>query len=282
MAGADGGRAIPDLPSHAAWHHRAQTLGDRAGPGILVEAGQEKFLVDCGRGITQRIAELDVPFEGISALFLTHLHSDHIVGIPDLWLSGWFFGRTAPFRVWGPEGTREMMSSLEKAYAFDIRVRKGEPDNRPAQGVAVIAHDIDQGVVYETTGIKVTAFRVDHGPIRPAFGYRIDYAGHSVVVPGDTRVSDNLIRFSQGVGVLVWDVGGNAPELFSSLEEAGKFLTLVKPKLAVYTHYGNAQTVRSRQTYSGTMVVGQDLMSFDVGDQVTVHQLEPRPPERAR
>src|ERR1051325_4551150 len=89
---------------------------DRFGPSILVEAGGKKLLFDCGRGATQRIEQVRIPFTEIDALFLTHLHSDHVVGIPDLWLTGWARGRKVPFQVWGPVGTKEMMSHLKEAF----------------------------------------------------------------------------------------------------------------------------------------------------------------------
>jgi ribonuclease Z len=89
---------------------------ERFGPSIMVEAGKEKLLFDCGRGVTQRLYQLKVPFGDVTALFLTHLHSDHIVGIPDVYLTGWLLGRTAPLRVWGPAGTADMMAHLEQAY----------------------------------------------------------------------------------------------------------------------------------------------------------------------
>jgi ribonuclease Z len=252
---------------------------DRAGPGILVEAGSEKFLFDCGRGTTQRIAELTVPYRDASALFLTHLHSDHIIGIPDLWLTGWFLGRDVPFRVWGPAGTREMMTNLEKAYEFDIRVRTPGANGLPRLGVTVVGRDIDEGVIYESGGIKITAFQVDHGRVRPALGYRLEYAGRSVVISGDTRVSDNLARYSENADLLLWDVGGNFPGLFSPPEEVGTFLTRVKPRLTVYTHYANADAMRSIQ-YTGPAVAGEDLMSFEVGDQVTARRFDRRPPQQ--
>src|ERR1700745_502102 len=88
-------------------------------PSTLVAAGKHELLFDCGRGATQRIYQLNIPFNQVNALFLTHLHSDHTVGIPDLWLTGWIRGRHVPMRVWGPPGTREMISNLERAYGFD-------------------------------------------------------------------------------------------------------------------------------------------------------------------
>jgi len=265
---------------------------DRFGPSILVEAGGKKLVFDCGRGAAQRIEQIKIPFTEIDALFLTHLHSDHVVGLPDLWLTGWARGRKVPFQVWGPAGTRDMMSHLEEAFQFDIRIRQ-EDDKLPPQGVAVIAKDIEQGVVYDTGGIKVTAFAVDHGLVKPALGYRIDFAGHSVVLSGDTRFSENLIHFSQGTDVLIHEVID--PEAFrarnpsvsaerygaivghhTTAEQAGTIFSRVKPKLAVYSHIvpGDAPdlVLHTRKTYSGPLEVGEDSMSLEIGESVVVHR----------
>jgi len=264
---------------------------DRFGPSILVEAGKEKLLFDCGRGATQRIEQHKVPFAEVDALFLTHLHSDHVVGIPDLWLTGWVRGRKVPLRVWGPEGTKEMMSYLEQAYQFDIHIRRDVDEKLPSQGVVVVVKDIEQGVVYEHGGTKVTAFAVDHGLVKPALGYRIDFAGHSVVVSGDTRYSENLVRFSEGADVLIHEVID--PDTFrlknpaasservqgivahhTTPEQAGKVFARVKPKLAVYSHIVPGDTTDliplTRKTYSGPLEVGEDLMSIEIAEKVLV------------
>jgi ribonuclease Z len=266
---------------------------DRFGPSILVEAGQEKLLFDCGRGALQRLYQLKI--EQVDGLFLTHLHSDHVVGIPDLWLTSWVMGRKVPLRVWGPVGTRRMMAHLRQAYAFDIHMRRDVDQRLPAQGVEVEAKDIHQGVVYQSGDLKVTAFEVDHGLVRPAFGYRIDYAGHSVVLSGDTRPSENLVRFAQGTDVLIHEVldpeayralvNSDTPEERARIvghhttpDEAGKIFTKVAPKLAVYSHIvppvAPDLIAHTRPTYSGPLEVGEDLMSIEIGERVVVHRFE--------
>ena len=270
---------------------------DRFGPSTLVEAGKEKLLIDCGRGVPIRLWQLRIPLSDVTAVFLTHLHSDHTSGIPDLWLTGWLptpWGhRTSPFRIWGPAGTTEMMTNLERAYAWDTRVRAPD-ENIPAQGVAVVAKDIVEGVVYEKNGVKVTAFEVDHGALlKPAFGYRIDYGGRSVVISGDTRPTENLIRFAKGTDVLIHEVAMAAPELMKSSdsvrriighhtipEDVGKIFSRIKPKLAVYSHIvlftrDGLPTVdelvaATRTTYDGPLQVGADLMAFEIGSTITV------------
>lgn len=264
----------------------------RFGPSILVEAGKEKLIFDCGRGATQRLFQLDIPFNDITGLFLTHLHSDHIVGIPDLWLTGWAMDRTTPLPVWGPKGTKAMMKHLAEAYAFDIHIRRDVDTKLPGAGVEVVAKDISEGVVYERGGVKVTAFLVDHAEIKPAFGYRIDYAGHSVTLSGDTRPSENLIKYAQGTDVLVHEVldvsaFGSLRKSDSSVQEkkiidhhttaqqAGVVFSRVKPKMAVYSHIvpPNAPNLlaATRETYSGPLVIGEDLMSIEIADRITIH-----------
>ena len=196
----------------------------------------------------------------------------------------------------GPPGTKDMMAYLEKAYAWDIRIRNQE-QNKADSGILVEATDISQGVVFDNGGVKITAFLVDHADfIDSALGYRIDYAGHSVVISGDTRYCDNLIKFAKGADVIIHEVSAASKEAMqssalirqilgfhSSPEDAGRVFAQVKPKLAVYTHIvllTNSPSVpppsvkdlsqRTGTTYAGALQIGEDLMSIEIGDQVKV------------
>mgnify|MGYP003433896514 FL=1 len=188
-----------------------------------------------------------------------------------------------------------MMSHLEQAYEYDIRIRIAN-DGASPDGVLLRAQDIGEGVVYDRRGAKVTAFEVDHAPVKPALGYRIDYAGRSIVLSGDTRLSENLIRHAQGVDVLVHEVfvpetlqrAGVPPERAKKIidyhvtpEQAGEVFTRAKPKLAVYSHVCMPTALEqdlvppTRRTYSGPLEVGEDLMVIEVGDQIKVRRPAP-------
>jgi ribonuclease Z len=266
----------------------------RFGPSVLVQAGKETLLIDCGRGCSQRLWQGNVKLSSLDGLFITHLHSDHIVGIPDLWLTGWLVGpygqRRMPFRVWGPVGTKTLMEHLEKAYLWDIDTRVAD-QKLPREGVAVVVAEFVEGVVYERNGVRVTAFEVDHGDlVKPAFGYRVDYDGRSVVISGDTKFNENLIRHATGADLLIHQVAMARTELIEKSEaarlvlshhtkpeEAGLVFTRAAPKLAVYYHVSLLGSPdfppltekdvidRTRTTYSGPLEMGRDMMVFVVG-----------------
>ena len=276
-----------------------QPVIDRFGPGVLAQAGGETLLFDCGRGVTQRLFQLGVKLEDANKLFLTHLHSDHTVGIPDLWLTGWLeppWGqRKGAFQVFGPAGTRNMMENLERAYDWDIRTRIAD-QKLAKENVAVSVTEIKEGIVYDHDGVKVTAFEVDHGDlVKPAFGFRVDYGGRSAVISGDTRFNENLIKHATGTDLLIHQVAAVRPELLASPvfqvilahhtkpEEAGVVFARTKPKLAVFYHFSllgtpqvkpmTAQEVveLAQKSYTGPLLAGEDLMVFHIGREgVTV------------
>ena len=272
---------------------------DRFGPCTLVEAGDQKFLIDAGRGATIRLSQLGIPIGRIDVQFLTHYHSDHTSGVPDVWLTGWlesYFGtRKTPYRVIGPTGARELIENLERAYADDIKIRVAD-EKLPLAGIATDVTEYDRdGLVYEKSGVKVIAFEVDHGDvIKPCYGYRFEYGGRVAVFSSDTRYNANVIKYGSGADLLVHEVASARPGLMKEAyvqriighhttpRDAGQVFALTKPKLAAFTHIVQLGSDRvppptvddmlaeTRQTYSGPLVAGEDLMAFEIGETVTV------------
>ena len=172
---------------------------DRFGPSTLVEAGDQKFLIDAGRGATIRLFQLDIPIGQIDVQLLTHYHSDHTACLPDVWLTGWLeshFGRRkTPYKVIGPTGAKRLIENLERAYADDIKIRAAD-EKLPLSGIATEVSEYDcDGPVYEKNGVKVIAFEVDHGGvIKPCYGYRIEYGGRVAVFSSDTPTRESFYR----------------------------------------------------------------------------------------
>jgi ribonuclease Z len=262
-----------------------------AGISTLVEAGGERLLFDAGRGFMQRLVQAGFPMNAVTKLFLTHLHSDHVVDVPDLMLTPWAAApeRKVPLEVWGPDGTRDMMRHLEQAFAFDIHLRRDVDEKLSPDGITMVAHDIREGKVYESHGVTVTAFLVDHGPVKPSYGYRVDYAGRSVALSGDTRPNDNLVAVCKGVDVLIHEAIDldllrrlvASPRLVETIvsrhttpDQAAGIFSRVSPRLAVFSHTpGTAAIVeQTRRSYSGRVEMGQDLMVIDIGDEVRVRR----------
>ena len=271
---------------------------DRFGPSTLIEAAGHKILFDCGRGTMQRAYQVHKQTQDYDKLFLTHLHSDHTTGIPDLWITGTIMGRhDNPLRIWGPRGTKSMISNLEKAFAVDLKLRR-EGEQRfnlnHRKGIKIKAANIDEGFVYEEGDLSVEPFRVnhvDHFSDEPSLGYRVRYGDRCVALSGDTCFCENLIRYSSGVDLLIHEVAA-APlgadlsndtryvlSLHTQPEECGRIFSRVNPRLAVFYHVIQLLGVsleemmdRMRKEYSGRVVFGEDLMRIEVDKLVKIPQ----------
>src|SRR5499433_3907344 len=183
---------------------------DRSGPATAIVVDDSVYLVDFGPGVVRR-AKAAVLDRNIAALepanlkvaFVTHLHSDHTAGYPDLILTGWTAGRRAPLEVYGPTGLQSMTEHLLQAYRIDIETRtNAEGDQRAnPEGWKVNAHEIKSGVIYKDANVTVTAFPTKHA--MESYGYRFDTPDRSVVISGDTGPTEETIRACHGCDVLV-------------------------------------------------------------------------------
>jgi len=276
---------------------------DHLGPSTLVEAGGKKLVFDVGRGTTIRLEQAGIQLGDVTAVFITHFHSDHTNGIPDLWLTGWLPGlagaRRTPFRIWGPLGIKKLMDGLESAYEGDIAIRTVDQALR-REGIAVAAIEFaGESVVFDEGGVAVTAFLVDHGDhIKPAYGYKVEYGKRSVVISGDTRYSENLIKYAKGADLVLHEVATapagrrEQPEIqrvmahHTSAAEAGQVFARIGPRLAVFTHLAWSQypagekaaiddVLRdARRTYAGPLEMGEDLMRIVLGETIDVKRFD--------
>ena len=263
---------------------------DRQGPSLAIVANGKAYLVDAGTGVVRqansafqrgipalRPAELDIAF-------LTHLHSDHTLGLPDLIFTPWITQRTKPLRLYGPEGTKEMAAHILEAFKEDIQVRTTGLEGGNTTGYKVDAHDVQPGNVYQDGNVSVKAFLVKHGSWKEALGYRFDAGGKSIVVSGDTSPAESVVEACGGCDALVHEVyfgRGQNPnklsvpveqwmkyesEFHTSATELGEIAAKAKPKMLILTHWtllGNAKEddmVREiRQNYADPIVIARDL-----------------------
>jgi ribonuclease BN (tRNA processing enzyme) len=258
---------------------------DRSGPALAIVVGNDAYLVDAGPGVVRRAAQAAAS-DSIDALlpprltrvFLTHLHSDHTTGLPDLIFTPWVLGRTSPIEVYGPSGTKRMVDLLEQAYSedVDIRLHGGEPSNKT--GYAARAHEANSGQVYRDTNVTVTAFAVLHGQWPHAVGYIFQTRDRRIVVSGDTRPTDDIVRACNGCDLLVHEVysaekfKGRTPDwrayhsaYHTSTYQLGELATRARPKLLVLYHQlywgdDDAALVRQVKTkFAGVVVSARDL-----------------------
>ena len=246
--------------------------GARSGPATLIEAGNEVLLIDCGPGTVERLERASVALSELTAIFLTSLDATHIAGCRELWSVRQRAGKTLP-PVWGPEGTQALLREMDREY--------GSP--QPSE-----AFDVADNVTYQPEGVTVTAFVTDYPPTSQALGYRIDANRRSVTVSGDTRYSENLIRYARGAHVLVHEVAAASEhlladgdvrrivEMHTSPEDAAKVFRAARPYLAVYSHimlFDSSEEDllrRTRHAYRGAVEIGRDLMVIEVQNEVQV------------
>lgn len=198
---------------------------ERSGPALAVVRGERSYLVDAGPGIVRRAAAA-ASMHGLAALtppnlrvlFLTHLHSDHTIGLPDVILSGWTLERDVPLQVYGPPGTQAMVTHLLAAYEADIRNRIDGLEPANTVGWQVEVREITPGLIHDDGNVRVRAFAVPHGDWEVAFGYRFESSDRTIVISGDTRASDAVVQACNGCDVLAHEV--YSAERFAAREPA--------------------------------------------------------------
>lgn len=258
------------------------------GPAFAVTVGSRMFLFDAGAGVMRQMNAAGLPvLEGpITAVFLTHLHSDHTLGLPDVILTTWVMRRSRPLPIYGPVGTAAMTRSILEAWKEDIAIRTDGLEHETRHGERVDVHEIRAGVVYDSAGVRIRAIPVRHGTWPAAFGYRIDTPGKSIVISGDTAPSPELEAAAAGVDLLLHEVypathlkpeprpgGEDWPRYMQTFHtsdrELGAIVARAKPKRLVLVHIVRMGATDQELLagiraggFKGIVTVGHDLERY--------------------
>ena len=256
---------------------------DRSGPATAIVVDDEVYLVDFGPGVVRR-ASAALRTKGIAALeptklrvaFVTHLHSDHTVGYPDLIFTPWTMGRRFPLEVYGPKGIKAMTDHILEAYRVDVETRTNPDGNQRTfpEGHGVNAHEIGPGVVYKDAKVTVTAFPTKHA--MESYGYRFETPDRTIVISGDTNPAPATIDACKGCDVLIHEGQSPAwlagrPDTFqkfaakyhTTTPQLAELAQAAKPRLLIVYHYSSVAAEdmlgEMLRLYSGHVVVGRDL-----------------------
>jgi ribonuclease Z len=258
----------------------------RFGPASLVRTAAQSFLVDCGSGVTQRMAGAGVGGAEFDAVLLTHLHSDHVVDLYQLIISSWHQGRDRPQRIFGPAGTRAFAEATMEVGRSEREQRIAWECRPSTAALELDVVEFEEGVIWDEDGVRILAFEVDHRPVQPAFGFRFETGGCRVALSGDTTVCDNLIAWAKDVDLLVHecfihhemaarrgrrtDQGLENVAAYHPLSsEVGKVATRAGARMLVLNHLVPVEFDRDAllreitADFAGPVVIGEDLLTID-------------------
>jgi ribonuclease Z len=267
---------------------------DRYGPATLVEAKRARVLIDCGSGVTQRLLAAGCPGRELDLVLLTHLHSDHLVDLFQLIVSSWHQGRDRPQRVAGPPGTGRYVEGLLALWKPELDQRIAHEKRPSTAALQVEVEEIADGWTAAPADLRIEAFAVDHRPVRHAFGFAFAAGGRRAVLSGDTRPCAALEAAAAGCDLLVNEVfvhrempvvpGVRSAETVENVaayhtlsSEVGKLAARAGAKALALTHFvppaadRDALLAEVAADYPGPLVVGEDLMRFDLAAGTVAH-----------
>ena len=265
---------------------------ERAGAATLIEANGHYLLFDAGRGVLDGLYRSKILPQQVTKIFLTHLHSDHIEGLPGLWMTPWFLvGRKTSLEVWGPTGTKQMIEGMRMMFSHDLENRSNPTFKKEYLNITV--HEIVAGTFYNEDSIQILAIKVEHADGDPAFAYRIQTTHSNILLTGDCTYTDSLSAAAGELDLLISNVAAGTAALetmprlkpvFAKLmlpEQGAKLFNLAKPRLAVYSHIvkkglpGNdGDLVVMQRTkkagYNGALLIGTDHTQIVLGNKVVI------------
>lgn len=266
------------------------------GTSTMIEAGDQRVLIDCGRGTVIRMSQAGFALGHTDTVILSHYHSDHFSGIFDLLMTGTiqqpFSNRGSPLQVYGPPGVEYIAEGAWIATKPDRDIRVADSEIDP-EHMRIVPHVYSEGIIYDRGGLRIIAIEVDHGEfIHPAYAFRVEYLNHVFIHSHDTRYNENLIAQAQGADVFIHEVAAATAKTIvhnpkakiaidhhSTPREVGRVFARTQPKLAMLTHLVllpphpmpiGAVMAELAEEFSGTVLVAEDLMTIEIGKNISV------------
>jgi len=265
---------------------------ERGGISTLLRIGDEHVLIDAGRNLMQNLYESGIDPRDVNNIVFTHLHNDHIEGLPTLWMTGWFLlGRQQKLTVWGPKGTQAMINGMRDMYQFDIEHRSDAFNDERLLEITVHEFSPEQ-VIFKTDNISITSIEAQHSDGNPAFSFFIETEQKDILITGDTRLYPELISYGKKADIIISNILAMPDELaqkpemktviakLMTINEAVELFSKTEPELAVYTHFvtkdigGEVDSFIEKETrnqgYSGPLFLAKDGWSININDTITV------------
>tara|TARA_B100000925_G_scaffold250202_1_gene201452 strand:- start:168 stop:965 length:798 start_codon:yes stop_codon:yes gene_type:complete len=262
-----------------------------------VEAGDERLLFDTGRGTAIRLSQMNVNLSSVDNIFFTHLHSDHIVGFPDVLMTGWVYQREKTLNIFGPSGTKNFVDNIKNAFNEDIKIRLEKPEELKMPGLKTYVKEISDGLVYRSKNVEVHAINVDHGGgVEHAYGYKINYKDKSVVISGDTNYSEELVNAATDVDILIHEIAAAPSSLINKSEkvrgimnyhttpeELTKIINQTKAKFTVLNHVlllGGItedrvlKLIKTNLDKDAEVMFGYDLLAIELTDRINTYSVD--------
>ena len=265
---------------------------ERFSQSILIEHKQDKYLFDAGRGALIRLYQSNILPNEIKNIFITHLHSDHILGFSDILMTGWVYHRDSPLQIYGPEGMKNFVKNTLKAYEDDINVRIQDPENLDILGLQSNVVTIYDGFNYQNNGLTIEAFSVKHEPFTHAFGFKIYNSKYCVVISGDTTYSETVIEKAKGCDLLIHEIAHASEHTLKKYSKAkgvisyhtnavevSDIINKTYPRLTVLNHVlsldgSSDEEILNliKQKTNHDVLIAKDLMTIDIKDEIYIYK----------
>ena len=260
---------------------------NKLGPSVLIKVKNEEIMLDVGRGTTLRLNQIGNNYSKINNIYISHLHFDHIVGVPDFWLTSNLWQKKTDTNIFGPVGIKNFCKGLRQSYEKDFEYRySGNTHSK------IICHNYSEKKIIKNNFLEVKIFKNNHGHIENSHGFKIIYNNKSIVYSGDTTYSKEVVKNAKNCDILIHEVIATSKKMrdnnkklrsvistHTTISQLSKILNESNPKLTILNHallFGVSEKFvlnEIKESYDGKVIFSKDMMSVDLGDEINVFNI---------